>query len=57
MLERLPGQISGIMQLVQEGRLDVHLAHKGLSPSANRLVLGMLVSSVFMGYDRLTARL
>lgn len=55
MLERLPGQISGIMQLVQEGRLDVHLAHKGLSPSANRLVLGMLVSSVFMGSSLLLA--
>jgi ubiquinone biosynthesis protein len=55
MLEKLPGQISGIMQLVQEGRLDVHLAHKGLSPSANRLVLGMLVSSVFMGSSLLLA--
>jgi ubiquinone biosynthesis protein len=49
MLEKLPAQVSGIMQLIQEGRLDVHLAHKGLSPSTNRLVLGMLVSSVFMG--------
>lgn len=55
MLEKLPSQISGIMQLVQEGRLDVHLAHKGLSPSANRLVLGMLVSSVFMGSSLLLA--
>lgn len=55
MLEKMPGQISGIMQLVQEGRLDVHLAHKGLSPSANRLVLGMLVSSVFMGASLLLA--
>ncbi|MBX3422912.1 MAG: AarF/ABC1/UbiB kinase family protein [Pirellulaceae bacterium] len=49
MLEKLPSQVSSIMQLVQEGRLDVHLAHKGLSPSTNRLVMGMLVSSVFMG--------
>jgi ubiquinone biosynthesis protein len=49
MFEKLPGQVSSIMQLIQEGRLDVHLAHKGLSPSANRLVMGMLISSVFMG--------
>lgn len=55
MLEKLPGQVSGIMQLIQEGRLDVHLAHKGLSPSANRLVLGMLISSVFMGSSLLLA--
>lgn len=49
MFEKLPGQVSSIMQLIQEGRLDVHLAHKGLSPSTNRLVMGMLISSVFMG--------
>ena len=56
MFEKLPGQVSSIMQLIQEGRLDVHLAHKGLSPSANRLVLGMLVSSVFMGSSLLLAQ-
>lgn len=55
MLETLPAQISNIMQLVQEGRLDVHLAHKGLSPSVNRLVLGMLISSVFLGSSMLLA--
>lgn len=55
MLETLPGQVSSIMQLVQEGRLDVHLAHKGLSPSVNRLVLGMLISSVFLGSSMLLA--
>jgi ubiquinone biosynthesis protein len=47
--ETLPGQVTNVLQLIQEGRLDVHLAHKGLSPSVNRLVLGMLISSVFLG--------
>ncbi|MEZ6078320.1 MAG: hypothetical protein R3C56_22395 [Pirellulaceae bacterium] len=28
LLETLPAQVSGVMQLVQEGRLDVHLAPK-----------------------------
>ncbi|QDV27195.1 ABC1 kinase family protein [Aureliella helgolandensis] len=55
LLETLPGQISSVMQLVQEGRLDVHLAHKGLSPSVNRLVLGMLISAVFLGSSLLLA--
>ena len=55
LLETLPSQISGVMQLVQEGRLDVHLAHKGLAPSVNRLVLGMLFSSVFLGSSMLLA--
>ncbi len=55
LLETLPGQISNVMQLVQEGRLDVHLAHKGLSPSVNRMVLGLLISSVFLGSSLLLA--
>ncbi len=55
LLETLPGQVSSVMQLIQEGRLDVHLAHKGLSPSVNRLVLGILISSVFLGSSILLA--
>lgn len=55
LLETLPGQVSSVMQLVQEGRLDVHLAHKGLSPSVNRIVLGLLISSVFLGSSVLLA--
>lgn len=55
LLETLPGQVSSVMQLVQEGRLDVHLAHKGLSPSVNRMVLGLLISSVFLGSSMLLA--
>jgi len=55
LLETLPGQVSNVMQLVQEGRLDVHLSHRGLSPSVNRLVLGMLVSSLFLGSSVLLA--
>lgn len=55
LLETLPAQVSAVMQLVQEGRLDVHLAHKGLSPSVNRMVLGLLISSVFLGSSMLLA--
>lgn len=55
LVETLPGQITGVMQLIQEGRLDVHLAHKGLSPSVNRMVLGLLISSVFLGSSMLLA--
>lgn len=55
LLETLPAQVSNVMQLVQEGRLDVHLAHKGLSPSVNRIVLGLLISSVFLGSSVLLA--
>lgn len=55
LMETFPSQVSNVMQLVQEGRLDVHLAHKGLSPSVNRIVLGLLISSVFLGSSILLA--
>ncbi|MFK7735316.1 MAG: ABC1 kinase family protein [Pirellulaceae bacterium] len=55
LLETLPGQLTGVMQLVQEGRLDVQLAHQGLGPSVNRIVLGLLISSVFLGSSMLLA--
>ncbi len=49
LVEKLPGQISNLMELVQSGKLDVHLSHRGLSPSINRLVLGLLTSSLLLG--------
>ncbi|MFO0920963.1 MAG: AarF/UbiB family protein [Pirellulales bacterium] len=55
LVEKLPSQISGLLELVQEGRLDVHLSHRGLNPSINRLVLGMLTSSLFLGSSVLLA--
>lgn len=55
LLETLPSQVSNVMQLVQEGKLDVHLSHRGLSPSVNRMVLGILVSSLFLGSSILLA--
>lgn len=55
LVERLPSQISSLMELVQEGKLDVHLSHRGLSPSINRLVLGLLTSSLLLGSSILMA--
>lgn len=55
LVEKLPSQISGLLELVQEGRLDVHLSHRGLGPSINRLVLGILTSSLFLGSSVLLA--
>jgi len=47
--EVVPRRIRDILQQVQSGRFDVHLDHRGLEPSVNRLVLGMLTSSLFIG--------
>jgi ubiquinone biosynthesis protein len=55
LLEKLPSQISSLMEIVQAGKLDVHLSHRGLSPSINRLVLGLLTSSLLLGSSVLMA--
>ena len=47
--EVLPRRLRDILQQVQSGKFDVHLDHRGLEPSVNRLVLGMLTSALFLG--------
>ncbi|HMP05609.1 MAG TPA: AarF/UbiB family protein [Lacipirellulaceae bacterium] len=47
--EVFPRRLRDILQQVQSGRFDVHLDHRGLEPSVNRLVLGMLTSALFLG--------
>ncbi len=47
--EVVPRRLRDILQQVQSGRFDVHLDHRGLEPSVNRLVLGMLTSALFLG--------
>ncbi|MEX0611424.1 MAG: AarF/UbiB family protein, partial [Pirellulales bacterium] len=47
--EVLPRRLREILQQVETGKFDVHLDHRGLEPSVNRLVLGMLTSALFLG--------
>ncbi|MEN1679026.1 MAG: AarF/UbiB family protein [Planctomycetota bacterium] len=47
--EVFPRRVREILQQVQAGKFDVHLDHRGLEPSVNRLVLGMLTSAMFLG--------
>jgi ubiquinone biosynthesis protein len=47
--EVVPQQVTRILEQVQAGKFDVHLDHRGLGPSVNRLVLGMLASALFLG--------
>src|SRR5205807_5803841 len=49
LVEVLPQRVMQILEQVQEGRFDVHLDHRGLGPSVNRLVLGMLASALYVG--------
>ena len=49
LIEVLPQRVTQILEQVQDGKFDVHLDHRGLGPSVNRLVLGMLASALFVG--------
>jgi ubiquinone biosynthesis protein len=49
LVETLPRRMTEILEQVQAGKFDVHLDHRGLEPSVNRLVLGMLASALYMG--------
>lgn len=49
LVESLPRGLFNILQQVESGQFDVHLDHRGLEPSVNRLVLGMLASALFVG--------
>src|SRR6185295_11334223 len=49
MAEVLPSKLVDMVDQLQAGKFDVHLEHRGLQPSVNRLVLGMLTSALFLG--------
>jgi ubiquinone biosynthesis protein len=54
--EILPRRLTEILEQVQAGKFDVHLDHRGLEPSVNRLVLGMLSSALFLGSSVMLSR-
>jgi ubiquinone biosynthesis protein len=47
--EIVPRRLGEILEQIQAGEFDVHLDHRGLGPSVNRLVLAMMASSLFLG--------
>jgi ubiquinone biosynthesis protein len=55
LIDILPRGIADIVEQVQSGKFDVHLDHRGLEPSVNRLVLGMLASALFLGSSLMLA--
>ncbi len=49
LMEILPRRTLDILTQIKAGKFDVHLDHRGLEPSVNRLALALLASSLFMG--------
>jgi len=56
LLDVLPRGLGEIVEQMQAGKFDVHLDHRGLEPSVNRLVLGMLASALFLGSSLMISR-
>ncbi len=49
LIEVLPRLTIDLLEQVRTGKFDVHLEHRGLEPSVNRLVFGMIASALFLG--------
>ncbi|TWT87448.1 putative protein kinase UbiB [Pseudobythopirellula maris] len=47
--EETPRRLREVLSQLQTGTFEVHLDHRGLEPSVNRLVLGLLTSSLVIG--------
>ncbi|MDZ4821682.1 MAG: AarF/ABC1/UbiB kinase family protein [Planctomycetota bacterium] len=56
LVEVFPRRVHEFLDQAREGKFDVHLDHRGLEPSVNRLVLGMLTSALFLGSTLLFSR-
>lgn len=54
-LEMAPDQLLGMLEQFRRGTASLNLEHRRLSPSVNRLVLGLLASSLFLGSSFLLA--
>lgn len=49
LLEIMPQAVRDLVQQMRYGTFDIHLDHRGLEPSVNRLVVGLMTSALFLG--------
>jgi ubiquinone biosynthesis protein len=49
LLRTVPGDVNDMLASMRAGTLSVHLDHRRLDPVVNRLVLGLLTSSLLLG--------
>jgi ubiquinone biosynthesis protein len=53
LLGRLPRDLRDLLERFSDGTLTVHLDHRHLDPVVNRLVLGIIAASIFLGSSQL----
>jgi ubiquinone biosynthesis protein len=49
LLTNLPGELNDIVRRFREGKLDIHMEHKGLERTVNRLVRGIICAALILG--------
>jgi ubiquinone biosynthesis protein len=49
LVEVAPRRLKDLLTQMQSGKFDVHLDHRGLEPSVNRLVYGLITSALIVG--------
>ena len=54
-LETAPDEVVSLLQQARRGEMRLTLEHQRLSPSINRLVLGLMASAVFLGASLMLA--
>ncbi|MEZ6062396.1 MAG: AarF/ABC1/UbiB kinase family protein [Planctomycetaceae bacterium] len=54
--ETLPRDIADLLNQIKRGRFDVHLEHRRLEQTVNRLVMGILSAALFIGSALLWSR-
>lgn len=54
--EEMPRRLRDLLTQFQSGRFEVHLDHRGLEPSVNRLVLGLLTCALILGGSLMVSR-
>jgi ubiquinone biosynthesis protein len=54
--EEMPRRLRDLLTQFQSGRFEVHLEHRGLEPSVNRMVLGLLTSSLIVAGALMVSR-
>ena len=55
-VDMLPRELADILQRVRDGKFDVHLEHRRLDATVNRLVYGLLTAALFVGTCQLLSR-
>ncbi|MGY8768735.1 MAG: ABC1 kinase family protein [Pirellulales bacterium] len=56
LVEVLPRRLTDILEQVRTGKFDIHLDHRRLGPSVNRMVMGMMASALFLGSSLLLSQ-